>query len=303
MEMRELPTRGRCHAVFLLAFSAKARKCVDLDAWIEAALDKPTHMAGALDISGTASLLLDIGLARIESLVITEPELSGLDHKADITTLKDIALLLLKRRPPNWLRAVVVEDRIVTEFIPHKDLNAIAWLGEDLEEIIVTAHQQVYRASNVQLRKMLGDAGEFAIMSALRRDGHSPRHVSLISDRFGYDIELKIRNHLVGLEVKAAVNATSTRSFISRNEFEVAKRMGEHWKLVQVIFSSRVISTGRATSGDVEGIRELASQSLVEMAPMEKEGFRWIESAEIRPAETEWMVSNLRVEEDFEVFP
>jgi hypothetical protein len=299
--MRDLPTRGRCHAVFLLAFSARMRKCADCDAWIAAALDKPTHMAASLDLSGTANLLLDAGLAKIESFVITERGLARLDREADLTTLKGIARLLLRHRPPDWLRAVVIDGRFAPEFIPQQQFEAIAWLGGDLEEIVLTAHKQVYGTTDEQLRKLLGDAGELAVMSALRRIGHDPRHASLISDRFGYDIEIKKGTQTLGIEVKAAVNATAARVHITRNEFEVAKRMGERWKLVQVTFSSRVMATGRATSDDVQEIRELASHSIVDMAPLEKDGFRWTEAAEIRPSETEWKLSNLRVEEAFDV--
>lgn len=300
--MRELPTRGRCHAVFLLAFSARVRDCPDIPAWIMAALDKPTHMAASLDLSGAANLLLEIGLARVESSVVTSSALTRLDREADLTTLKGIAQLLLRNRPPDWLRTVVSNGRLVPELIPQRDFDAIAWLGDDLEEIVVTAHQQIYGTTDEHLRKLLGDAGELAIMSALRRDGHNPRHVALVSDRFGYDIELKEGFQTSGLEIKAAVDSTAARAFISRNEFDVAKRMGERWKLVQVIFSSRVIARGRATSRDVERIRELASHSLVDMAPVEHERFRWTEAAEIRPSETEWRPSNLRVGEEFEAF-
>ena len=300
--MSELPTRGRCHAIFLLVFSARVRKCADLDAWIDAAFDKPTHMAVSLDLSGSASLLLDSGLAKIDSFVTIKPSLAILGSKADLISLKGIARLLLMSRPPNWLRAAVAEGRIVPEFIPQADLEAIEWLGDELEDILVTAHQQVYGAIDEQLRKQLGDIGELAIMSALRRDGHDPRHVSLVSDHFGYDIELNEENDVLGLEVKAAVNATAVRAFISRNEFEVAKRMGNRWKLVQVTFSSRVIASGRATYEDVERMRELTSQSLIEMAPIEKQGFRWMDAAEIRPGDNEWKPCKLPVEKDFEVF-
>ena len=46
----------------------------------------------------------------------------------------------------------------------------------------------------------------------------------------------------------------------------------------------------------------LASHSLVDMAPVEHERFRWTEAAEIRPSEAEWRPSNLRVGEEFEAF-
>lgn len=258
-------------------------------------------MAASLDLSGTANLLLDAGLARIESCVVIGRGLARLDREADLTTLKGIARLLLRSRPPDWLRAVVNEGRLAPEFIPKQDFDAIAWLGDDLEEIVMTAHQQVYGETDEHLRKLLGDAGELAIMSALRRVGQHARHVSLISDRFGYDIEYNEESRTLGLEIKAAVNATAARILISRNEFEVAKRMGERWKLVQVTFSSRVIANGRATAGDVERIRELASHSLVDIAPVEKQGFRWTEAAEIRPSDADWKPSDLRIGEEFEV--
>ena len=38
--MRELPSRGRCHAAFLLAYSIRLKPAATLEAWIAAARDR-----------------------------------------------------------------------------------------------------------------------------------------------------------------------------------------------------------------------------------------------------------------------
>lgn len=271
-----------------------------MEAWIAAALEKPTHMAASLDLTGAAHLLLDVGLARIQARVLTMRGLARLDRVADLTTLKGIARLLLVHRPPDWLRSAVIDERLASEFIPQDDLAAIEWLGDDLEPIIVDVHRQLYGVADERMRKLLGDAGELAVMSALRLQGRDPRHVALVSDRFGYDIELQANGGRHGVEVKTAVTNSAGRILVSRNEFEVAKRMGQRWKIVQVTFSSRVIARGQATAVDIETIRELSSEMLVNLAPVEPDTFRWAESGEFRPTEGAWSASDLVVADEFE---
>lgn len=297
--MRDLPSRGRCHAAFLLAYSARVRRCDDVGAWLKAAADKPTYMAASLDLAGTARLLLEIGLVRADETVVISGDLGRLDKIADATTLKAIASLILVRRPPNWLRFAVSEGCLLEEFIPEADLEALAWMGDDMATIIVTAHRRVYGTTEDAWLKRLGDAGELAIISALRNQGLQPRHVALISDRFGYDIELNLNGLRYGIEVKTVVPSTASRILISRNEFEVARRMGDRWKIVQVTFSSKVIARGVAVADDVEGVRELSGDSLVTMAPAEDGSFRWTDGAEFRPKASLWMASNLSVAPGF----
>lgn len=297
--MRDIPSRGRCHAVFLLAYSARVRRCDDVGSWLRAAGDKPTHMAASLDLLGTAHLLLDTGLVRVDESVVISQDLAKLDKIADVTTLKAIARLILVRRPPDWLRFAISDGFLIKEFIPAADLDALSWLGIDLEAILLTAYQILYGAADEALLKRLGDAGELAVMLALRAQGLSPRHVALVSDRFGYDIELEMHNRLNGFEVKTAVSATAARVLISRNEFDVAQRMGDRWKLVQIIFSSKVIARGKATATDVEYVREISSADIAGMAPIEKGEFRWVEGAEFRPESSLWSASDLTIPNDF----
>lgn len=297
--MRNLPSRGRCHAAFLLAYSARVRRCEDVPAWLGAALEKPTHMAASLDLAGTAQLLQDAGLARVHDVVTIARDLARLDRVADLTTLKAIARLLLTRCPPDWLRNAVINDGLVPEFIPAADLAALSWLGSDLEPVIVAVHRRLYGTQDDALLKWLGDAGELMIMAGLQSIGLRPRHVALASDHFGYDIEFDRLGNVQGLEVKTVVPATSDRILLSRNEFDVSRRMADHWKVVQVTLSSQVIARGGVTTADLLHIRELSSASLSLMALPDSEHFKWTESAEFRPLAEMWRPSDLVVPPGF----
>ncbi|OJY97867.1 MAG: hypothetical protein BGP25_00045 [Lysobacterales bacterium 63-13] len=257
-------------------------------------------MAASLDLLGTAYLLLDTKLARAKHKIVTGRDLARLDSVADLTTFKGIAHLLLGRRPPDWLRAVVADGKLAIEFIPKQDLEAISWLGDDLEPIITSVYRQHYGEDDALRRKMLGDAGELAVMSAFRSKGCNPRHVALVSDRFGYDVELQSNHFRYGYEVKTAVAATASRILVSRHEFEVAAAMGDRWRLIQVTFSTKIFLVGRATCNDIVDIRELTSERLRSIAPIEPATFRWTETAEFRPLATDWSANDLAVGNDFE---
>lgn len=297
--MRDLPSRGRCHATFLLAYSARVRRCVGAEAWITAALEKPTHMAASLDLRGTAELLLDVGLAKVEDVVQITHELAKLDQVADLSTLKGIARLLIVRRPPDWLRTSVVEGRLTAEFIPAPDLEALSWLGPDLDPIIVAAYRQLYGHRDDELLKRIGDAGELMSMAALHTLNRQPRHVALVSDRFGYDIELNSQKDRYGLEIKTVVPTTADRVLLSRHEFDVAARMKDRWKIVQITISSIAVVRGVVCGADVLSIRELSSSALVQMAPHDTATFQWNESAEFRPPNDMWLPSDLKVPSNF----
>jgi hypothetical protein len=256
-------------------------------------------MAASLDLAGTAQLLQDAGLAWVDNVVIISRDLARLDRVADLTTLKAIARLLLSRCPPPWLRTAVIDDGLVPEFIPAADLAALSWLGSDLEPIIVAVHRRLYGTQDAELLKRLGDAGELMIMSGFQSIGVRARHVALVSDHFGYDIELDHVDKVQGIEVKTVVPSTSDRILLSRNEFDVSRRMADRWKIVQVTLSSQVIARGRVTTADLLQIRELSSASLSLIAQPDSECFKWTESAEFRPPAEMWLASDLVVSPGF----
>ena len=302
--MRELPSRGRCHAAFLLAYSIRLKPAATLEAWIAATVDRATIMAAATDITGTARILLAAELARVDASVVLDERLLRVSAQADRRSFVAIAHLLLSRFPPGWVVSAVVRGEFRPEYVPDADLQRLAWLGPDLAPIVLSVHRAITSASDAKVRKQIGDAGELAVVSSLERIGMAPNHVSLVSDAYGYDIEYRSGPHLHRLEVKACVQTTADRVIVSRNEYEKAAAFGSSWRLIQVCFASGIVVRKRATSADVLFIRELPASTLFSLAPPSTDGFRWLESAEFRPPHDSWSESGLRVAADFHVdFP
>ena len=299
--MRELPSHGRCHAAFLLAHSVRLKPAATLDAWIGAAADRSTIMAAATDIAGTAQILLAGKLARVEDSIVLDERLLRVSQQADRRSLVAIASLLLSCFPPGWVVSAVVDGEFLPEYVPDSDLQRLAWLGTDLAPIVLAVYRAITSASNDELRKRIGDAGELAVVSALERIGIAPNHVSLVSDAYGYDIEYQRDQLLHRLEVKACVPSTAYKVIVSRNEYEAAATFASSWRLIQVCFASGIVVNRRATSYDVLSIRELPSSSLVSLGPRSTNSFRWLEAAEFRPPHDFWNVSRLRVAADFHV--
>ena len=299
--MRELPSHGRCHSAFLLAFSAALKPAATRDVWITSAASRSSYMAGAGDIAGTADILLRGGLVSEERGISIGPALASLSQQADRVTLVGIAALLLRRFPPGWLISSVVDGQFVPDLVPTDDMRRIEWLGTDLPPLILEVHASLTARSDETLRKAIGDAGELAIMNALRAAGHDPVHVAMASDAYGYDIEFADSGTTKRLEVKSAVEATAGRVLVTRNEFDRAGVFASDWRLVQIVFSSRIILTRKVTAKDVMGIREVGSAELRALAPAKSDHFRWTEGAEFRPRPGEWRDSELQVDEAFEV--
>ena len=237
--MRELPSRGRCHAAFLLAYTIRLKPAATLEAWIAAALDRATIMAAATDIPGTARILLAAELARVDASVVLDERLLRVSTRADRRSFVTIARLLLSRYPPGWVVSAVVDGEFRPEYVPDADLQRLAWLGPDLAPIVLSVHRAITSASDAKVRKQIGDAGELAVVSALERIGITPNHVSLVSDAYGYDIEYQSGQNLHRLEVKACVQSTAERVIVSRNEYEKAAAFGSSWRLIQVLLRFR----------------------------------------------------------------
>lgn len=299
--MRELPSRGRCHAAFLLAHSIRLKSAATLETWIAAALDRATIMAAATDIAGTAQILVAARLARPDNPIVLDERLLRVSERADHRSFAAIARLLLGRFPPGWVVSAVVDGEFRPEYVPDADLRRLDWLGPDLGPIVLSVHHAITSAADETQRKQIGDAGELAVVSALERIGIAPNHVALVSDAYGYDIEYQCGQGVNRLEVKACVPSTVERVIVSRKEYEKATTFGSSWRLIQVCFASGIFVRKRATRADVLSIRELPACSLVSLGPPSTDGFRWLESAEFRPPDDSWSESPLRVGADFQV--
>ena len=157
----------------------------------------------------------------------------------------------------------------------------------------------VFPKSSDQLRKKLGDAGEYAVVSALKKQGLKVEHVALISDTYGYDIRYLDNGTLKKIEVKSCVPASGDYFFLSRNEYDVACSEPNAWRIVQVTFSSSILISQLVKKEDIIEFRELEAASLIQLAPEPSEEFRWIESARFTPPPSKWLPSNLEVGERF----
>lgn len=298
--MREIPSHGRCHAAFLLAFSASLKEFRELSDWVDAAAGRASFLAAAGDIAGTAEMLLSAGLVTAGDRISLDLQLARLSHRADRASLVAIARLFLLRFPPSWIPAVVVEGQVETSLIPSQDLDRLSWLGADLIPLIFEVNRALTRQSDEALRQQIGRSGELVVMSALCHAGLEPVHVALLSDAYGYDIDYVEGGSTQRLEVKSAVEHTSGRMLISRNEFDKASLYGSSWRVIQVVFSTNIILNKSVVATDIIMIRELKSDRLHALAPLPSPTFNWTESAEFKPDPNDWLPSNLDVEPNFQ---
>jgi hypothetical protein len=299
---RELPSQGRCHASFLLAYTALLVAPRTFDAWLNASSARTTFVAAAADLRSTADTLLRCELIKDDGNSIrVSGKLARLCTQADRPSLLGIARLLLERFPPPWLFTALAADQFAPELIPQDDLIALEWIGVDLEPLLRGVYRRLTSEKNEQIKRRLGLAGEMAVMSALRHSGHIPNHVALLSDTFGYDIECAMGVDTLLYEVKSSVEATSDRIFVSRNEFDVAHRNQKSWRLIQTIFSSAVSFREIIMADDIMKFRMLDAAVLNSLAPPDNDTFFWRESAQFSPKLSHWKTLNIEVEPSFKV--
>lgn len=260
-----LPTHGAVTSVFHLANSVRHGGQLDIAAWVNAAGSRSSFLAAAIDHRPTAELLLDTGLALPSSPIMPTARLKALSRQADRTTLIAIAALLFEIAPPPWLPVAVVNGQVRYEFIPSADLEGLAWLRPQLEQLLLDASHSVLQPSD-HLQLGLGRAAELIVFAALERLHASPVHLSEISDRFGYDIESALGSTR-RWEVKACTERTSGTFHLSRNEFEKCRLYPDEWRLVQVEFAPNALTAEFLTASHVASIRELPAGEVHALAP------------------------------------
>lgn len=281
-----LPSRGCCHAVFLLVFSARLKQYSGLDDWVVAAKGRATIMATTLNLSAVAKSMVALNLVALNP-VVPARSLQSAGEDASNQTFEKIARILLERSPPPWLKVAVSNTGVSREYIPAADLDALAWLGDALDSILL----DVFRSSIVEedfASKAIGNAAELIVVAALKRMGGSVLHVAQISDAFGYDVEHRLPSGTSRLEVKACSPQTSDCFILSRNEFDKSQLLKSEWRLIQVIFKVGAVFGTTIGSEDVVEIRELTPDILLELTPPDTDSFRWRESAEYRPNADHW---------------
>ena len=282
-----LPSRGCCHAVFLLVFTSRLKSYANVEAWVEATRARATIMAAALNLGDVASALVALNLVELPSISIAN-SLQAAGDEGSTQTFSRIARVLLERSPPPWLRIAVDGDRLNRDYIPAADLEALAWLEEGLDQILLDVCQSL-ELEETKIPKAIGDAAELLIVASLKRMGGSVVHVAKISDGYGYDIEWRRGNRTRRIEVKACSAKTSDRFILTRNEFEKSQIFRSEWSLVQVVFKVGSLFGSTLSADDVVELRELLPQAISDLCPADSSTFRWRESAELRPQCNQWI--------------
>lgn len=271
----------------------------DINEWAESARSRPTFMAGALDFPTIAREMMDVGLASYHSSgIVVAGGLAELAIRADHATFVGIARILLSKSPPFWLSLVVVNGRVLREYIPRPDLEALLWIDPDLDHFLLSIHAATERVGQDAYAKRLGDAAEFFIYAALKLAGKTPLHVAKISDAYGYDIEYQ-STRTERVEVKAASSNTQGGFHLSRNEYDKSLIYGREWRLVQLTFSNRAFVDSTLNSSHVESIRELKFGALDAFIPKDTDNFRWSESSQINAPDAYWQPVILKMDPEF----
>lgn len=293
-----LPSRGCCHGVFLLGHAARLKEGRSVADWTQAARERSTFMSRALQLDDIAQEMLNLGLAYCRDGVRLANSLHGLSDCADNPTFLAIARLLLKTAPPSWIWFAVSDGQVTREYVPASDLDKLAWIGPELDQMLLDVFDSIVTREDDDFRKAMGDAAELMVLAALRRSGANPLHVSRIADSYGYDIECA-GQRIDRIEVKAAGPGSKTNFYISRNEFEKCAYFGPEWRLVQVIFSGEAFLADFLDATHVETVRELRHGVLGELVPKDTPSFRWTESAQISPPGDTWLPFVLALDPDF----
>ena len=109
---------------------------------------------------------------------------------------------------------------------------------------------------DTEARERIGASGELALVELLERTPRTRvRHVSLISDGFGYDISAETARSLAHLEVKSTTRRERSIVFLSRNEFETMLR-DPAWRLVVVRLSPQTHAIVEIEIADSTWIRK-----------------------------------------------
>lgn len=292
------PSRGRCHGVFLLSHAARIRERRSVTEWTQAACERSTFMSKALQLDEIARGMLGLGLAFAHEKVTLSNELEGLSDCADEFTLHAIARLLLKVAPPSWIWFAVRDGQIAREYIPAGDLENLAWIEPNLEQMLLDAFDSIVTREDDGFLKAMGDAAEILVFRALQCAGSNPLHVSRLSDSYGYDIECPGAKP-DRIEVKAASVASQVKFHLSRNEYEKSMRYGTKWRLMQVVFSGKAFVSDDLNAHHIEIIRELRHGVLQELVPNDTTSFKWTESAQISPPDEYWQRLELPFDPNF----
>jgi hypothetical protein len=242
-------------------------------------------MAAAVDLKAVAESMFDCGLVRLDGYVRLDPRLTVIGKVVTDEVLMRIAVVLLESNPPPWLHSACVTGEFQPELVPSVALRALEWMSEDIHPVLAAVKRGAEEDDGFKI--WLGGVGESFVVETEKHNGAWVRHVSLISDFFGYDVEA-VRSDRFRLEVKTSVVGSETRLFLTRNEVNAAAKHRGEWFLVQVVLKAEALTAATVTRGHVVQARKLPSASILDVLPQDSSHCRWIETVELKTSALPW---------------
>lgn len=297
--MTLLPSHGTTFASLLLSHTAARAPRASAEDWVRAARMQESHLTRSLNLQATAQSLVAEGLAHDEDgLRLAEP-LFRLVELGEAAGLREMARVLMSAAPPPWLTLAVRSGRVVRDYIPEADLKALRWLEPDLDAMLLAIGTQRNHARQEEVRQILGDAAEAAVLSALRRERREAIQVSRISDAYGYDIEVR-EEPVDRIEVKGAGPSTGGSFHLTRHEFETCRRYGRGWRLIQVAFTASAFTAASLDGSHIGEMLQLNSAAIMNMVPADTPQFTWEDSALLKPCGELWLPTGLEPGKEFQ---
>ena len=167
-------------------------------------------------------------------------------------------------------------------------------MGPDLEHILRSVLIPEYRQFTYEA---LGSIGEQLILNAEQNSGRRVRHVSLLSDTYGYDLESVAGNEMQCIEVKCTVQTRAGRFFLTRNEYEQSRRLRRDWILVQVVLRSDMIWTASYLNATcIAAIHWLSSDTIFREIVKDNTNCAWEDTVQFKVPDNMWQEYENRLE-------
>jgi hypothetical protein len=287
------PTEGACHGCYILAYCAGLDEPPSLSELLERARRLPSGNSFFQNLPELAAQLLDLGIMReVTGKIEFIPEFPACRTGADRTTKLQIAKVLLGHSRPSWLPNMEDAGAVVSALLPAPVETALDWMERDLVHVIGSV---ISRDGGSLVREAFGQIGEHFVMAAERSAGHDVRHVSPISDTYGYDLESHRAGHLTYIEVKCTVETKAGQFFLSRNEYEVSRALCDSWMLVQVVLRGEILFRDRVLDvSAIHAVNWLQSQTVSGEIVADRPNCQWREAVEFNIAADLWRQYDLR---------
>lgn len=294
-----IPTNGCVYSIRLLGSVALVQQRRSVDDWLDAAKFHGTYLAAANNLRGWALFMLQNGLANQNETVELSPRAEAVVSLDAKRGQYELARLLLLIDPPAWIQLAVEGRTVRREYIPQDDLRDLRWLEPRLDELLIDVAGKI-APPDTDFLDRLGRAGEYVVMAALKHCGLRPRHVALLSDSYGYDVEaLSTDGGVDRIEVKAAGRGTAGQFHLSRNEFDKSVMYGPEWRVIRVVFNGEALVASRLDCSHIDSIHELNAATLRALVPFDSSSFQWETSALLSPTGDDWVPLSIRPAPDF----